>query len=68
MQLIMKEKGMDTSLEYSDLDLYDEDLSPKKFKFPDMKKYSGTDDPHLHLKKYIIYMKAIGLNKAQITK
>ena len=41
----MKEKGMDTSMDYSDLDLDDEDPLPKKFKFPDMKKYSGTEDP-----------------------
>ena len=33
-----------------------------------MKKYYGIDDPHLHLKQYIIYMKATGLSKAQIIK
>ena len=34
------------------------------FKFPNMKKYSGIDDPHLHLKQYVTYMKATGLSKA----
>ena len=68
MQLIMKEKGMDTSLDYSDLDLVDEDPLPKKFKFPDMKKYFGSEDPHLYLKQYIIYMILTGLTKAQIVK
>ena len=33
-----------------------------------MRKYSGTDDPHLHLKQYVTYMKATGLTKAQIVK
>ena len=65
---MMKEKGMDTSLHYSDLDLEDKDSQPKKFKFPDMKKYYGIEDPHLHLKQYITYIKATGLTKAQIVK
>lgn len=33
-----------------------------------MKKYSGTDDPHLHLKQYTTYMMATGLTKTQIVK
>ena len=64
MQLMMKEKGMD----YNDLDLDDEDPLPKKFKFPNIKKYSSTEDPYLHLKWYVTYMKATGLNKPQIMK
>ena len=48
MQLMMKEKGMVTSMDYTDLDLDDEDPLLKKFRFPDMNKYSSTKDPHLH--------------------
>ena len=51
MQMQMKEKGIDAPLDYTDLDLYKgSDPLPKKFKFPDMKKYTGMKDPHLHLK------------------
>ena len=31
-----------------------------------MKKYFGTDDPHLYLKQYVIYMKATRLSNTQI--
>ena len=51
MQVMMKEKGMATPMDYTNLTLDEEDdLLPQKYKFPSMKKYSGTDDPHLHLK------------------
>ena len=51
MKMQMKEKVIDAPLDYTDLDLYKgSDPLPRKFKFPDMKKYSGTEDPHLHLK------------------
>ena len=51
MKMQMKEKGIDAPLDYTDFDLYKgSDPLPRKFKFPDMKKYSGTEDPHLHLK------------------
>ena len=51
IQLQIKEKGIDAPLDYIDLDLYKgTDPLPRKFKFLDMKKYSGTEDPHLHLK------------------
>ena len=33
-----------------------------------MKKYSSIEDPHLHLKQYVIYMSATELTNAQITK
>ena len=63
----MKEKGLATSMDYLDLSLDEEgDLLPPKFKFPNMKKYSRTYDPHLHLKQYTTYMKSTGLTKAQI--
>ena len=54
IQMMMKEKGMTTPMDYADLTLDEKDdpLS-QKFKFPNMKKYSGTDDPHLHLKQYV---------------
>ena len=51
MQMMMKEKGMIAPMDYADLILDEEDDPlPRKFKFPNMKKYSGPDDPHLHLK------------------
>ena len=48
--------------------LDDKDPLPKKFKFPEIKKYSSTEDPHLHLKQYVTHMKTIELTKAQIVK
>ena len=49
MQMMMKEKGMDSPMDYVDLSLNeDDDLLPRKFKFLDMKKYTGTDDHHLY--------------------
>ena len=33
-----------------------------------MKKYSGKNDPHLHMKQYVTYMKATRLFKAQIVR
>ena len=66
---MMKEKGMTTPMDYADLTLDEEDDPlPQKFKFSNMRKYSSTDDPHLHLKQYVTYMKATGLSKAQIVK
>ena len=51
IQMMMKEKGMDAPMDYTDLNLDEEDDPlPRKFKFPNMRKYSRTDDPHLHLK------------------
>ena len=51
MQVMMKEKGMTTPIDYTDLTLDEEDDPlPHKYKFPSMKKYIGTDDPHLYLK------------------
>ena len=69
MQVMMKEKDMTSPMDYTDLTLDEEDDPlPRKFKFPNMKKYFGTDDPHLHLKQYVTYMKATRLSKAQIIK
>ena len=69
MQIMIKENGMTTPMDYADLTLDDEDDPlPRKYKFLSMKKYSGTDDPHLHLKQYVTYMKPTGLSKAQIIK
>ena len=65
----MKEKGIDAPLDYTDLDLYKgTDPLPKKFKFPDMKMYTGTEDPYLHLKQYVTYLSATELTNAQIVK
>lgn len=69
MQVMMKEKGTATPMDYTSLILSEEDdPMPQKFKFPNMKKFSGTDDPHLHLKQYATYMKATGLSSTQIIK
>ena len=69
MQVMMKEKGMTTPMDYTDMTLDEEDDPlPQKYKFTRMKKYSGIDDPYLHLKQYVTYMKATGLSKAQIIK
>ena len=63
--MMMKEKGIATPSDYADLTLDEEDDPlPLKFKCLNIKKYSGIDDPHLHLKQYAIYMKATGLSKA----
>ena len=64
MKLMMKEKGIDSLMDYTYLDL-DEGGDPlsQKFKFSDMKKYSGTNDPHLHLKQYVTYMRTTKLIK-----
>ena len=60
---------MTTPMDYTDLNLDEEDDPlPRKYKFLNMRKYSGTDDPHLHLKQYVIYMKPTRLSKAQIIK
>ena len=67
MQMVMKEKGIDTAVDYVDLDEGDDPLPPK-FKFPNMKKFTGPDDPHLYLKQFATYMKITGLTKAQIVK
>ena len=56
-------------MDYTDLNLDEkDDPLPRKFKFPSMKKYFGTEDPYLHLKQYVTYMKATELTKAQIVK
>ena len=67
MQMVMKEKGIDIAVDYVDLDEGDDPLPPK-FKFPNMKKFTWIDDPHLHLKQFATYMKTTGLTKAQIVK
>ena len=47
MQAMMKKFG--PSDDFPDLDLEKDELLPPKYKFPDIKKYDGTDDPHLYL-------------------
>ena len=68
MQLLMKYKGLDSTMDYDELDMDNKEPLPPKYKFPDIKKYDGTDDPHLHLRQYITFMKPTGLTKAQIVK
>ena len=65
----MKEKDMEASFDYIDLDLYKgNDPLSRKFKFPDMRKYSENDDPYLHLKQYVTYMSTTELTNTQIVK
>lgn len=40
----------------------------KKFKFPDIKKYTRIEDPHLYLKQYVTYLSATELTNVQIFK
>ena len=69
MQIQMKEKGINAPLDYTDLDLYKgSDPLPRKFKFSDMKKYSGIDEPYLYLKQYVTYLSATELTNTQIVK
>lgn len=69
MQLQMKEKGIDSPINYSDLSLgEDDDPLPQKFKFPDMKKFTGIEDPYLHLKQYATHIRTTSLNRSQIVK
>ena len=62
----MKSHGLNLDFANVDLDLGEKEPLPPKYQFPSMKKYFGTNDPHLHLKQYVIYMKATGFSKAQI--
>ena len=64
----IEKHGLNHNFVDSDLDLEKEEPFPQKYKFLNMKKYSKTDGPHLYLKQYVTYMKAIGLSKAQIVK
>ena len=65
MQIQMKKKGIEAPLDCTDLDLYKgNDPLPRKFKFPNIKKYSGNDDPNLHLKQYVTYMSITELTNA----
>ena len=51
VQTMMKEKGIYAPLDYTNLSLEREDEPlPPKYRFSNMKKYSGIDNPHLHLK------------------
>ena len=68
LQIAMKNHGLNPDFIDLDLDLDEEESFPLKYKFPNMKKYSSTYDPYLHLKQYVTYMKATGLFKAQIVK
>ena len=62
---MMKKKGMDSPMDYANLSLNeDDDPLLQKFKFPYIRKYTGINDPHLHLKQYVTYMKTTGLNKS----
>ena len=50
LQTKMKNHGLNPNFVNVDLDLEKRESFPPKYQFPSMKKYSGIDDPHLHLK------------------
>ena len=60
----MKEKQMESSYDFGDLDFEEDEPLPKKFKFPNMEIFNGTKDPKFHLRQYIAYMKSTNLTKA----
>ena len=64
LQTALKEHELNPNFVDLDLDLKKEEPLPPKYKFLNMKKYSGTNDPHLHLKQYVTYMKATEFFKA----
>ena len=68
MQIALKSHGLNPDFANVNLDLGRKDPLPPKYQFPSMKKYSGTDDPHLHLKQYVTYMNGTRLSNAQIVK
>ena len=61
-------KKLEFNHNFADLDLEKDEPLPPKYKFPNIKKYDETDDPHLHLRKYVTFMKPTRLTKAQIIK
>ena len=50
LQTVMKNHGVNPNYADVDLDLEEEEPLPPKYKFPNIKKYSNTDDPHMYLK------------------
>ena len=66
LQTVMKNHGINPDFANVNLDLEKKEPLPPKYQFPNMEKYSGIDDPHLHLKQYVTYMKATGLSNTQI--
>ena len=66
MQAIIKKLG--TNHDFPNLDLEKDEPLPPKYRFPNMKKYDGTDDPYMHLRQCVTFMKPTGLTKAQIIK
>ena len=68
LQTVMKNHKLNLDFANVNLDLEKKESLPPKYQFPSMKKYSSTDDPHLHLKQYMTYMNAKELTNAQITR
>ena len=66
LQTAIKNHGLNHDFANVDLDLEEKESLPSKYQFPSMKKYYGTDDPHLYLKQYVTYIKGTELSKAQI--
>ena len=61
-------KKLELNHDFTDLDLEEDELLSPKYKFPNIKKYDGINDPHLYLRQYVIFMKPTKLTKAQIVK
>ena len=53
LKTTMKSHGLNPDFANMDLDLGEKEPFPPKYQFPSMKKYFGTDDPHLYLKQYV---------------
>ena len=68
LQTAMKNQGLNPDFADVDLDVEERESLPPKYQFLSMKKYSCIDDPHLHLKQYVTYMKTTELSEAQIVK
>ena len=66
LQTTMKNYKLNPDFANVDMNLEKKESLPPKYQILSMKKYSSTNDPHLHLKQYVTYMKATGLSKAQI--
>ena len=50
LQTTLKRHELNPNFTNLDMDLGEKESLPLKYQFPSMKKYSGTDDPHLHSK------------------
>ena len=62
LKAAMKKCGLHHN--FTNLDLKENEPLPLKYRFSDIKKYDRTNDPHLHLRKCVTFMKPTELTKA----